>query len=222
MNYDWDFGAVLRHYPELLRGALGTARLVAAVLLIALPVGAAFAVIRVRKVPLLDRFVIAYTDFFRTSAALVLICWCYYALPVLTGFEIDTFAAVTIALSLQASAFSAEIFRAGIESVSAGQWAASRALGLGEGAMLRYVIFPQAIRRTLPILFLLFVEVTKNTALAGVVTYNELFYNAFNIASTTYRGIETLTVVGLVYLIVLLGASQLSRLMEARLSRSDR
>ena len=221
MGYDWNFGAVFHHYRELMSGLEGTVKLIVVVLAIALPVGAMLAVIRVKQIPVLRRVVVAYIDFFRTSVALVLVCWCYYALPVLVPLQISTFAAVVIALSLQASAFAAEIFRSGIESVASGQWEAARALGFSESLIMRFVVGPQAIRRVLPVLFVLIVEVTKNTALAGVVSYNELFYNASTIASTTYRGVETLTVVGLIYLIPLLGASQFSRWLERRLARAD-
>lgn len=222
MAYAWDFAPVFRHAPDLLLGAVNTLKLVAASLCIALPVGTLLGVIRQRRIPVLAVLATVYIEFFRTSVALVLICWCYYALPVLLNINFSTFVAVTIALGVQSSAFMAEIVRGGLESISHRQWEASRALGMRQRACLRYVIIPQAFRRMLPVIFLLIVEIVKNTALAGVVTYNELFYEAYNVSSITFRPLETFTVVAIIYFLVIWSGSITARSFERRLARVDR
>lgn len=222
MAYAWDFAPVFQHAPDLLLGALNTLKLVASSLCIALPVGTLLGVVRQRRIPVLAALATAYIEFFRTSVALVLICWCYYALPVLLNINFSTFLAVTIALGVQSSAFMAEIVRGGIESISHRQWEASRALGMQQRASLHYVIMPQALRRMLPVIFLLVVELVKNTALAGVVTYNELFYEAYNVSSITFRPLETFTVVAIVYFLVIWSGSMMARSVERKLARADR
>lgn len=219
MDYEWNFSAVLAHYPAFLSGAANTGKLVAGILALASPVGLLLGLIRYQRIPILAKAAVIYIDFFRTSVALVLICWCYYALPVLLGIQIDTYLAVTLALGLQASAFVAEIVRGGIESIAKGQWEACRALGMSASLTMSRVILPQATRRMIPVFFLMVIEITKNTTLAGVVTYNELFYNAFDVSSTTFRPFETFTVLGAIYLIVLFSASQLVRRLERRLKQ---
>lgn len=218
MAYNWDFQAVLNFAPDLLIGGLNTLKLLGSALSIAVPLGVLLGIVRQQKVPVLGPLAVIYIDFFRSSVALVLIYWCYYALPVLLRIEIGTFLAVTLALGLQAAAFMAEIVRGGIESISSGQWEAARALGMPKGRSMRYVILPQACRRMIPVFFLLIVEIIKNTALAGVVTYGELFYVAFNVSSSTYRSLETFTIVGLIYFAAIFAASLLSRSFERRLA----
>lgn len=218
MGYDWDFSFIVRYAPDLLAGGLNTFKLLASALALAVPLGMLIGIVRQQKVPVLGWLAVAYIDFFRSSVALVLIYWCYFALPIVAGVNIDTFLAVTLALGLQAAAFMAEIVRGGISSISRGQWEAAKALGMPKATSMRYVILPQAYRRMIPIFFLLVVEIIKNTALAGVVTYGELFYTASNIASQTYKSFETFTVIGLIYFVVIYAASAGSRILERRLA----
>lgn len=196
MPYDWNFSIVLQYMPQLLWGGLHTIALSAACIALAAPIGIVLGVIRHQRVPFLAPIAVAYIDFFRTSVALVLICWCYYALPILLGVNLSTFTAVTIAIGLQASAYLAELVRAGLRSISTGQWEAARALGMPGVMRLRYIILPQAARRMIPVFFLLVVEVVKTTTLAGIVTYPEIVYEAFRVSTEVYRPVETFTIVG--------------------------
>ncbi|MCA3183651.1 MAG: ABC transporter permease subunit, partial [Cupriavidus sp.] len=108
MPYDWNFSIVLQYVPQLLWGGLHTVALSVACIVLAVPIGVVLGVIRHQRVRFLAPIAVIYIDFFRTSAALVLICWCYYALPILLGINLSTFTAVTIAIGLQASAYLAE------------------------------------------------------------------------------------------------------------------
>jgi polar amino acid transport system permease protein len=218
MGYDWDFHFILRYLPDILSGALNTLKLLGSALAIAVPLGVVLGILRQQKVPVLGWLAVLYIDFFRSSVALVLIYWCYFALPIVVGVAISTYLAVTLALGLQAAAFMAEIVRGGINSIDRGQWEAARALGMRKLTTMQYVILPQAYRRMLPIFFLLVVEVIKNTALAGVVTYEDLFYVSFNISSETYRFFETFTIIGLIYFVLIFGASKLAGFLERRLA----
>ncbi|MFN3146296.1 MAG: ABC transporter permease subunit [Paracoccaceae bacterium] len=88
----------------------------------------------------------------RSVPLLVLILWVYYGLPQLTGLSLSVFWAGVIALALSDSAFQAEIFRGGIQSIARGQYEAAYSVSLGYRDTMRYVILPQALRRILPVL----------------------------------------------------------------------
>jgi polar amino acid transport system permease protein len=222
MAYDWNFSIVMQYLPRLLEGGMHTIALSAASIAIAAPVGVLLGIVRQQRVPVLAPLAIVYIDFFRTSVALVLICWCYYALPVLIGVNLDTFTAVMIAIALQSSAYMAELVRAGLQSISVGQWEAARALGMPGHVRLRHIILPQAARRMLPLFFLLVIEVVKTTTLAGVVTYPEIVYDAFRVATEIYRPIETFTIVGAICFAFLFTMGRFARYLERHFAVVER
>lgn len=222
MPYDWNFAIVLKYLPKLLEGGLHTIALSAASIALATPIGIVMGIIRQQRIPYLAPIAVVYIDFFRTSVALVLICWCYYALPVLIRVNLDTFTAVMIAIGLQASAYMAELVRAGMQSISPGQWEAARALGMPGTTRLRYIILPQAARRMIPLFFLLMVEVVKTTTLAGVVTYPEIVYDAFRVATEIYRPIETFTIVGIICFVFLFTLGRIALYLERRFAVVER
>jgi polar amino acid transport system permease protein len=222
MAYDWNFSIVLRYLPKILEGGVHTLALAGASIAIAAPVGILMGIIRQQRIPFLAPIAVIYIDFFRTSVALVLICWCYYALPVLIGINLDTFTAVTIAIALQSSAYVAELTRAGLQSISVGQWEAARALGMPGRVRMQYIILPQAARRMIPVFFLLMIEIAKTTTLAGVVTYPEIVYEAYRVATEIYRPIETFTIVGLVCFAFLFTAGRIALYLERRFAVVER
>ena len=222
MPYDWNFLVILKYLPKILEGGLHTLALAAASIAVAAPLGIFFGIVRHQRIPFLFPLAVIYIDFFRTSVALVLIYWCYFALPVLLGINLDTFTAVTIAISLQASAYMAELVRAGLKSISTGQWEAARALGMPGHVRMRYIILPQAARRMIPLLFLLMIEIVKTTTLAGVVTYPEIVYEAYRVATEIYRPIETFTLVGLICFLFLFTAGRIAIWLEWRFAIVER
>ncbi len=123
----------------------------------------------------------------------------------------------TVAIGLQTAAYFAELCRAGINAVDRGQWEAARAIGMRTTTMLRLIIFPQALRRIVPILFSLVAEVIKGSSLAAVITFGELTYAASQVSADTYRPIETYTVVALIYFVIIFTASRLASHFERRL-----
>jgi len=222
MTYDWNFSIVLKYLPKILEGGAHTLVLAGASIAIAAPVGILLGIVRQRRIPFFATLAVIYIDFFRTSVALALICWCYYALPVLIGVNLSTFTAVTIAISLQSSAYMAELTRAGLQSISVGQWEAARALGMPGRVRMRYIILPQAARRMIPLFFLLMIEIVKTTTLAGVVTYPEIVYEAYRVATEIYRPIETFTIVGLVCFVFLFSSGRIALYLERRFAVVER
>ncbi len=136
-----------------------------------------------------------YVQLFRCTPLMVQIVWFYYALPMLAGFSIPAWIAGGLGLTLYMGAFCAEIFRAGVISIDKGQWNAARALGMSQARMMRYIILPQAARRMMPPFVNQSILQLKNTSLLYVVAVPDLMYKSYELASSTFRPLETYTVV---------------------------
>lgn len=164
--------------------------------------------------------VIAYVDFFRAFPPLVLLIFIFFGLPFL-GLDLPAFAAVAIAFLLNTSSYYGEIFRAGIESIPAGQSDAARSTGLTRGQTLAYVVVPQAVRNVLPDLISNTLEVVKLTSLASVVALPELLYAARSAQSLTYNPSPIVLAAATYFVLLWPGVRVLSRL-EHRMLASRR
>lgn len=145
--------------------------------------------------------VLALIDFMRALPPLVLLIFVYSGLP-FAGVELSPFVAVAIAFLLNNSAYYAEVYRAGLQSVPAGQWEAAQATGLTKTQMLVHVVIPQAVRNVLPDLLSNTIEVVKLTSLASVVSLSELLYQANMARSVTYNS-SPLVLAAAIYLVLL-------------------
>ena len=159
-----------------------------------------------------------YVEVVRAVPILVLILWVYYGLPQVTGLAIGTFWAGVVALALSDSAFEAEIFRAGIQSIGRGQYEAASSVGLGYAATMRYVILPQALRRILPALGNQLVYMLKMSSLVSVIGMEELTRRANELVTQEYRPLEIYTALVAEYLVLILVVSAGVRWLERRLS----
>jgi polar amino acid transport system permease protein len=218
MQYAWDFSVVLRSSDLLISGLIATLTLTATTVAIAVPLGFLLSIVLLSNYRIPYLFARCFVDFFRTSALLVLIIWFYFAFPIITGIRVTSFQAAALALGLQNAAYLAEVFRAGISSVAKGQWEAARALGLHLAQLFWLVIAPQALRTIVPVLVNVLSEIVKGTALAAAIAYGELAFQASMISSTTYRPLETYTVVAGMYFVVIFILSQIAGYLEKRLS----
>ena len=163
---------------------------------------------------------IGYVEIVRAIPLLVLILWIYYGLPIMTGISFSPFVSGIIALSISESAFQAEIFRAGINSIKKAQWEAGSSLGLNFFKRLRLVIFPQAIKNILPALGNQFVYVLKMSSLVSIIGIGDLTRKANELVVTTYRPLEIYTFLILEYLVLILIVSYFVRKLEKKL-RND-
>lgn len=160
-----------------------------------------------------------YVEIVRAVPILVLVLWVYYGLPVLfegvgLSANFDVFTAGVIALALSDSAFEAEIFRAGIQSIDRGQHEASDSLGMTYMDKMRFIILPQAIRRILPPLGNQFVYMLKMSSLVSVIGMTELTRRANELVVAEYRPLEIYTFLVLEYLALILVVSYLVRRLE--------
>ena len=155
-----------------------------------------------------------YVELVRAIPILVLILWVYYGLPQLSGIAIPVFWAGVIALALSDSAFQAEIFRAGIQSIDRGQYEASHTVSLNYIDTMRFIILPQAIRRILPALGNQLVYMLKMSSLVSVIGMQELTRKADELVVTEYRPLEIYTILLLEYLALILVVSYFVRMFE--------
>ena len=182
--------------------------------------GLALALARLYAPAPLRALTIAYVDVFRAIPILVLLFVIYYALP-FAGLRLSSFASATTAISMVAAAYSAEIFRAGIEAVPRGQFEAARAVGLPPWLAMSKVILPQAIKIVIPPLTSNSINVMKDTALASVVAMPDLLKQA-NQAQALAANPTPLIVAALIYLVILLPLVRLVGWFEAGWAKEKR
>ena len=148
-----------------------------------------------------------YVDFFRGTPMLVQLFLIYFGLPGLfreigLNIDLDRLPAALFALSLNVAAYLAEIMRGGIQSIDNGQWEACSSLGMSPVQTMHEVIFPQAFRRMLPPLGNEFITLIKDTSLAAVIGFEELFRQGQLMVATTYKAFEIYIAVAVVYLVL--------------------
>ena len=179
----WDFASVLDNTDALLVGAAGTLRIFAICLVLGLSLGLLVGLGRYSRNRWIHIPATIFVEFFRNTPVLVQILWFYFALPILLPFQISPLAAASLGISLNSAAFSAEIYRGGIQSIETGQWDGARALGMRWGQAMRRIILLQALKRMLPALTNRAIEIFKMSTLASAVAYVELLQQGKLIAS---------------------------------------
>ncbi|MFC1234464.1 amino acid ABC transporter permease [Vibrio sp. F74] len=158
-----------------------------------------------------------YVEVIRSIPVLVLLLWVYYGMPTLLDVSLNHFWAGVIALSIAESAFLAEVFRGGIQSVSLGQHESAESLGLTYWQKMRLVILPQAIRQMLPPLGNQFVYILKMSSLVSVIGLNDLTRKANELVVNEYLPLEIYSVLVIEYLVLILIVSQGVRMLEKKL-----
>jgi len=210
LNYD----VIMRTLPMLWRGVWNTLALAGATLVIGGIAGVLICLIRLYA-PLVFRILaIAFIDLFRAIPILVLLILIYFALP-FGGIVLSPFVSATLALSLVFAAFTAEVFRSGIQAVPDGQIEAAKALGLPFPVIIWKVILPQAWRIALPPHTSNSVAIAKDTSLASIVAMPDLLKQATDAQALTANP-SPLIAAAVMYLIVLLPAVRLVSYLERR------
>ncbi len=168
-----------------------------------------------------------YVEFVRSIPLLPMLFWVFYGLPIIfrsmgLNIPIDPFWGAIITLAISDSAFTAEIYRSGIQSIARGQTEAAQTVGLNYWQTMRYVILPQAIRRILPPLANQFIYIVKMSAFASVIGMQELTRRANELVVTEYRPLELYTFLILEYLVLVLIISAGVRWLERKMGADER
>ncbi|HTS20460.1 MAG TPA: amino acid ABC transporter permease [Casimicrobiaceae bacterium] len=197
MTFDWS--VVADHRAALVAATGTTILLTIATMAIAVPCGIVVAAVRLYAWPPLRAIAAAYVELFRNLPLILVVYWAFYVLPIATGLGLSPFATGLAALALNVTAYNAETFRAGLGSIRRGQLEAAMALGMSRRQALRRVILPQAVRRILPVLASTWVSLFKDTSLVSVIAVGELAYVAMQIRAQTFRVLEMLTAMAVIY-----------------------
>lgn len=224
MVFKWDF--VMKIIPTLMQGAILTVELTALSVLIGSVIGLFAAMCRISKNSLLKGAAGAYITFFRGTPLLVQIVLIHYGLPMVFADTVlsyvpNAFTSAIVALSINSGAYIAEIFRGGIQSIDRGQMEAARSLGMSYVQAMRFVVLPQAFKRSIPPLGNEFIALLKDSSLVTIISLEELMTKGSLIIGRTPRPLETWITVALIYLIMTVTISKWVDYMERRLKTND-
>jgi polar amino acid transport system permease protein len=216
--YHWNWGAVFnRDVGKLgLIGLKYTLIVSGLSFLIGSALGLLVAGLRLSHIPPFSQIAYIYTDFFRTTPVLVQLIWIFYVLPVLFGWTFSPVISGVIALSMNAGAFFAEVFRGGIEAVPQGQWDAAKVLGYRRRSTITWIILPQGMRNALPATANIFISLLKDSSLLSVIAVGELTYQAQTQAAVAFRPLELYTALAVAYFLLTYPLSLASSWLERR------
>lgn len=216
-SYDWDFAIVWQYKHVLAAAGLVTLQLVVLTMVVGVAVGFLLALARMARSRAIWIPTTLLVEFLRAVPPLVLLIWAYYCVPILFGLRLNAFQTGVLALGLYSAAFYAEIFRAGIQSIERGQIEAAMAVGMtGPQTMMR-VIVPEAFMRIFPPFVSQGALVIKNTVLVSSIAVGELLYEGQRLSIHTFRPLEILTVIALIFIAVIVPIALVANLLEARI-----
>ncbi|MES5100644.1 MULTISPECIES: amino acid ABC transporter permease [Agrobacterium] len=201
MNYQFDFGALLPYWQDFLSGALTTIEITVFAVIIGMAIGVACAIGRRSNSAILRSIVSIYIETVRNTPFIVQIFFIFFGLSSI-GFRLPIIAASVFAMVINVGAYTAEIVRAGMDSIHPSQIEAAEALGLSKLQIYRDIILLPAIERVYPALSSQFILMMLSTSICSQISAEELTGIANNIQSNTFRSLETYFVVALLYIAI--------------------
>lgn len=218
MTFDWGYaGSIL---PLLLNATVVTIAATFGGFVLALIAGLGLALLRLSRWPLVSRIATLYVDFIRGTPLLIQLFFVFFVLPQY-GLTFDPFVTGVVGLGMNYSAYTAEVYRAGIQDVPKGQWEAATAISLGRTRTWAGIILPQAIPPMVPVLGNYLLAMYKDSPLLATITVQELLGVALAQASTSFRYLEPLTIVGLIFLTLSYPSALLLRQAGNRMRSHD-
>ena len=197
--FDWSF--TLSILPQLLQASLKTIGITLVAFVLAVVLGLVLAVARRSRRLWLSWPAASVIEFVRSTPLLIQVYFLFYVLPTY-GLNMTALVAGTLGIALHYACYTAEVYRAGLDSVPRGQWEAVTALNLSPWKAYRDVILPQAIRPILPALGNYLIAMFKDTPVLSAITVVEIMQQAKNIGSESFRYLEPITLVGLFFLTI--------------------
>lgn len=216
MAFDWNF--VQEFMPELLRGLKITVSAALISFAFAAVMGLVFALLRRSTNAWIKKPTDAFVEFIRSTPLLVQLYFFFYVLP-LYGVKLEAFTVGVIGLGLHYSSYMSEVYRAGINAIGRGQWEASRALNFTAKDTWTRIILPQAIPPMIPVLGNYLVAMFKETPQLAAITVLEMLQRAKNIGAYTFRYLEPITMVGILFFLISYPAALLVQKLEARYAK---
>lgn len=210
------FDVFMRTYPGFLEATLMTLKITAVALIFGTILGLVFALMKISRSKILQTIANLYITIIRGTPLIVQIMFLYFGITqliVLSGFW-----AGAIALAIHNGAYIAEIFRGAIQGIDRGQREASSSLGMTRAQSMRRIVFPQALKRSIPPLGNQFIITLKDSSLVYIISVPELFAMANREAAQSYQSLETFLVVGVYYLVLVMIFTYLLKLYENKLN----
>ena len=220
MDFEFKWHVLLRYQSFLIDGVLITIQMALIGMAIALTLGLVIALMGKSGIKILVIFSDIYIQIFRAIPLFVYLIWMFYGAAMLTGINVPAFATAVICLSMTHSAFMAETYRAGIESVPKGHTEAGLSVGLSRFQVMRYIILPQAIRTILPPIGNEFVIVFKSTTILGIIGVDELVRKAQYATTLSFRPFELYSAVAVIFVIMVIIISRFNLFLEKKFSYS--
>ncbi|MDU4959202.1 MAG: amino acid ABC transporter permease [Sporomusaceae bacterium] len=199
MTFDFSVIFLGKNIHFLLYGLLSTMLFSAAGFVFSLLIGTFIAFGQLSGMALYRGFSLAYLSWFRATPLLVQLFMLYYGLPLVLGIDTVAWLSGIIALGMYSGAYSSQIIRGALQSIDRGQMEAGRSLGFSYAQTMRKIIIPQAISRMLAPMTNEFISLTKNSSLLSTITVIELFRQANILIADTYRTMEFLLAVAVLY-----------------------
>jgi polar amino acid transport system permease protein len=200
----------------LLRGVEMTILVSGAAILLGMPFGLLLCFGIVSRSRALRSVSTAYQSLWRGTPILVQLLIIYYLLP-LAGINVPPILAAILALTMNTTAFQAEIFRGGYLAIPSGQMEAARMVGIRRSAATVHILVPQMFRLVIPSLVNETISILKNSSLVSVIGVTELMRVSQQVVAATYRPFQIYIIAGAIYVIVNLGLSVLGRAAEFQL-----
>lgn len=213
-----DFSFLSDYYKFFLIGARNTIFISIFSVLFGTILGLILALMKTSKNKVLKVISTAYVEFVRGTPLLIQLYIIYYGLPL----NLPEIPSGILALTLNSSAYVAEIVRSGIQSIDIGQMEAARSMGMSEGMAMRYVIIPQALKNIIPALGNEFITVIKESAIVSVIGVPELMYNSETVTGNIFKPFEPLIVAALLYFALTFTLSKGLSKIEGRLRVVDK
>ncbi|MFC4023598.1 amino acid ABC transporter permease [Oceanobacillus longus] len=217
MEGRFDWVGVIEFLPQLGTGLYYTLLISVIGLLIGFVLGGIFGFGRIAKNKIIYGIASLYVEVIRGTPVLVQAIWIFFALPLITNYNMESVTAGILVIALNSGAYIAEIVRGSVQSIEKGQMEAGRSLGLSHGQAMRYIVWPQAFKRMIPPLGNQFIISIKDTSLLSVILVPELMFQGRLVASNYFNAVEIYTMVAVFYLAITLTLSFVLRIVERRL-----
>ncbi|MFS0647543.1 ectoine/hydroxyectoine ABC transporter permease subunit EhuD [Siminovitchia sp. 179-K 8D1 HS] len=218
----WDWGFAIEIFPRIFKAMWITLGATVAAYAIALTLGLVLTLLRRAKIKPIKWLAVGFIEFVRSTPPLVQLFFLFYALPEIPyiGFSMSPFLTGALGLGIHYSTYVSEIYRSGIEAVPKSQWEASTALNFSRVQTWVKVILPQAIPPVIPMLGNYLIVLFKETPLLSAILVVEMLQTAKIIGSETWRYLEPITIVGLLFLLLSYPSSLLVQQVEKKLKRA--
>ncbi len=211
-----DWSVVFDNAPVFLEGLVKTVQLSAVSAVFSLVGGLGIALLRISRYRILRLIAAAYINVLRSIPPFALIIYVYYGIAIAVGINFSPFVAGVLALSLQYTAWIAEVYRSGIQAVPGGQAEAAQSLGFSNTQAFFTVVLPQALRIVIPPLGNNVVGLIKDSSLVSYIGVAELIRTSQLLVSKTFRPFEVYTATIIIYLVLTIAISQVFGILERR------